>query len=94
MALDVIASRRGELAASMRFAVQQTQQQRHIGPWPKVAETGRRLRVRGGSPSVFVAKGERVAATGAVDQVAGYFQPDQDLPHPRDVVADLFWEQC
>ncbi len=44
-------------------------------------------------PSVRVAKRERVAATGAVDQVSGYLQAGEDLSDPRDVIADLFWEQ-
>jgi hypothetical protein len=44
-------------------------------------------------PSVLVAKGQRIATTGSVDQVSRYFQPGEDLSHSRDIIADLFWEQ-
>ena len=53
----------------------------------------RTRRVRAEDPSVLVAKRERVATAGAVDQVSRYFQPGEDLSHPRDVIADFFWEQ-
>jgi hypothetical protein len=42
---------------------------------------------------VGIPEREGVAPPRAVDQVAGYFQPGEDLSHPRDVIADFFWKQ-
>lgn len=66
----------------MRFAVQQTQQQRPgLVMARHMKEAMRRSVCDGHSPSVLVPKRERVAATGPIDQVAGYVQPnDVDLP--------------
>lgn len=43
---------------------------------------------------VGVAKGERISATGTVDQVAGNLQSGEDFPHARDVIAHFLWIQC
>ena len=59
-------------------------------------EDGAKLTAKAKRPRqlVSVAKREGVATTGAVDQVTRDFEPGQDLPDPRDIVADFFGEQC
>ena len=47
------------------------------------------------SPSqlVLVAEREEITTTWAVDQITRDFQPNQEFPHPRDVVSDFLREQ-
>jgi hypothetical protein len=41
----------------------------------------------------LTAKGQRIAATGPIDQVTGNLQAGKDLPNTEHVVPDFFWEQ-
>src|SRR5580704_10852896 len=38
-------------------------------------------------------KGQGIAATGSIDQVAGNLQTGEDLPQTEHVIANFFWEE-